>query len=190
MPPEQTDHARWFTEEVQPHDASLKRYLRRSFPAVHDVEDLVQESYLRVWRRQLVHPISEVTGSVTASVKSFLFQVARRLAIDALRRRRASPIAPDVVPDFESSSVVDHGPTSRDAACTQQEFELLLDAIDALPARCREVIILRKLQGRSTAETAEALGISEETVHVHTRRGLHRVQEALRRAGVIRECRS
>jgi RNA polymerase sigma-70 factor (ECF subfamily) len=156
---------------------------------VRDVDDVVQESYLRVWRRQLVQPISEVTGSVTASVKSFLFQVARRLALDALRRKRASPIDPFALPDFSSSSVMEDGPTSRDVACNQQEFELLLDAIDALPARCREVIVLRKLQGKSVAETALQLGISQETVHVHTRRGLQRIQESLRRAGVIRESR-
>lgn len=186
MPPEQSDNARWFAEEVHPHGESLKRYLQRSFPAVRDVDDVVQESYLRVWRRQLVHPISAVTGSVTASVKSFLFQVARRLAIDAVRRRRASPIDPNAVTDFPSSSVVDDGPTSRDAACNQQEYELLLDAIDALPARCREVIVLRKLQGKSVAETAIALGISQETVQVHTRRGVHRIQETLRRAGIVR----
>ncbi len=190
MPPEHTDHARWFSEEVHPHGESLKRYLRRSFPAVRDVDDVVQESFLRIWRRQLIKPISEVTGNVTVSVKSFLFQVGRRLAVDALRRKRASPIDQDAVPDFASSSVLEDRPSSRDAACNQQEFELLLEAIDALPARCREVIVLRKLQGKSVAETALQLGISQETVQVHTRRGLQRIQETLRRAGVIREgCR-
>lgn len=189
MPPDHTDHARWFSEEVQPHDESLKRYLRRAFPTVRDVDDVVQESYLRVWRRQLIRPISEVTGAVTVSVKSFLFQVARRLAVDTLRRKQASPIDPNVIPDFAASSVIEDKPTSRDAACQQQEFQLLLDAIDALPTRCREVIVLRKLQGKSVAETALCLGISQETVQVHTRRGLQKVQDALRRAGVIREGR-
>lgn len=186
MPQDPTDDARWFAEEVQPHGDSLKRYLHRSFPTVRDVDDVVQESFLRVWRRQLARPISEVTGSVTASVKSFLFQVARRLAVDALRRNRASPIDAYALTDFASSSVTDEQANSRDAACTQQEFELLLDAIDALPARCREVIVLRKLQGKSLAETAMALGISQETVQVHSRRGMQRIQETLRRAGVVR----
>jgi RNA polymerase sigma factor (sigma-70 family) len=186
MPPDHTDNARWFEEEVRPHGDSLKRYLQRSFPTVRDVDDLVQESYLRVWRRQLVKPISEVTGTVTASVKSFLFQVARRLAVDALRRNRASPIEATAVTDFPPSCVTDEQANSRDAACSQQEFELLLNAIDALPARCREVIMLRKLHGKSLAETAIALGISQETVQVHTRRGMQKIQESLHRAGVVR----
>lgn len=185
MPPQPTEHARWFSEEVHAHDAALKRYLRRSFPAVRDVDDVVQESYLRVWRRQLVRPITDVTSSVTASVKGFLFQVARRLAIDNLRRVRASPI--DALTEFSPSSVMDDKANGHDAACTQQEFEFLLEAIDSLPTRCREVVILRKLRGYSAAETAQRLGISLETVHVHARRGLQRVQETLRRRGVIRE---
>jgi len=185
MPPQSSDQARWFSEEVHAHDASLKRYLRRSFPTVRDVDDVVQESYLRVWRRQLVRPITAVSDSVTASVKGFLFQVARRLAVDTIRRSRSSPI--DAVTDFVPSSVIDDGANTHETVCTQQEFELLLETIDALPARCREVIVMRKLRGLSPAETALALGISEETVHVHARRGLQRVQETLRRRGVFRD---
>ncbi len=122
---------------------------------------------------------------MTASVKGFLFQVARRLAVDTLRRSRSSPI--EVVTDFPPSSVIDGKADAHEAACTQQEFELLLEAIDALPARCREVIVLRKIRGLSPAETAQTMGISEETVHVQARRGLQRVQELLRRRGVNRE---
>lgn len=185
MPPSSSEQARWFSEEVHAHDASLKRYLRRAFPTVRDVDDLVQESYLRVWRRQLVRPISEVASSVTASVKGFLFQVARRLAVDTIRRDRASPI--DAFTDYSRSSVMDDKASGHDAACTAQEFAFLLEAIDSLPARCREVVILRKIRGLTPGETARSLGISQETVHVHARRGLQRVQETLRRRGVIRE---
>jgi RNA polymerase sigma-70 factor (ECF subfamily) len=176
--------ARWFNEEVYAHDASLKNYLRHSFPAVRDVDDVAQESYLRVWRRQMVRPITQVTGSVRASVKSFLFQVARRLALDTLRRERASPI--ESAADALGLAVMDAGADTRDTVCTNQEFEFLLEAIATLPARCREVVVLRKLHGLSPAETAARLGISEETVHVQARRGLQRTQEFLRGRGVIR----
>lgn len=184
MPPQETEQTRWFVDEVHAHDATLKRYLRRSFPAVRDVDDVVQESYLRLWRRQLVRPITEVTGSVTASVKGFLFQIARRLAVDTLRHEQASPI--DRVTDFSDSAVIDSKADSHERACTNQEFELLLAAIDTLPSRGRQVVILRKLRGLSAAETALELGISEETVHVHTRRSMLKVQDYLRQNGVVR----
>ena len=174
----------WFAEEVHAHDSQLKSYLRGSFPALRDVDDVVQESYLRIWRRQLVRPIANVTGTVRASVKSFLFQVARHLAIDTLRHERASPI--NRVTNLAGLSVTEDRPDVHETACTRQEFDLLLEAIETLPARCREIVVLHKFQGHSSAEIAARLGISEETVRVHARRGLHRCQSFLRKRGVIR----
>src|SRR5258706_15429311 len=78
------EQARWFVMEVHPHETALRSYLRRSFPSACDVDDLVQESYLRIWRARALHPIS--------SARSFLFRVARHLAIDEVRHRRASPL--------------------------------------------------------------------------------------------------
>lgn len=183
-PPVDPVPAHWFAAKVHVHDATLKGYLRRTFPSLRDVDDLVQESYLRVWRRQIARPIEQVSGSVRASVKSFLFQVARRLALDAIRHERASPIT--VVTEFERSAVTDEGRGIHETACTNQEFQLLLEAIDTLPARCRAVMILRKIHGCPPPEVAQALGISEETVHVQLRRGLLRVQEFLRDRDVTR----
>ncbi|MBL9205465.1 MAG: RNA polymerase sigma factor [Opitutaceae bacterium] len=192
-PPSTPDHvpaanqaqARWFVDEVHRHDASLKNYVRNAFPGVRDVDDVVQESYLRVWRRHLVRPITEVSGTVRASVKSFLFQVARRLALDTIRHERVSPFEPVV--DLTGLPAAEERDGAADVAAANQEFQLLLDAIDRLPGRCREVVVLRKLQGLSPAETARRLGISEETVHVQARRGLQRVQEHFRKQGVLRE---
>ena len=183
-----TNQSRWFNEEVYRHDASLKTYLRHSFPSVRDVDDVVQESYLRVWRRQTLRPITDVTGSVKASIKSFLFQVARRLAIDTVRRKNASPVEEMI--DLSSLEVVEPRAGVSDAVCSNQEFELMLEAISMLPGRCREVVILRKLYGLSTTETATRLEISEDTVHTLARKGLQRVQDFLRYRGVLRQSTS
>lgn len=178
-------HVRWFMDEVHRHESSLKNYVRHSFPSVRDVDDVIQESYLRVWKRQLSQPITEITGSVKASVRGFLFQVARRLALNLIRHEQASPVDEEV----DCEAVVDHATdvSVREALSAEQEYQLVLQAIDRLPARCREVVRLRKVQGKSPAETAHALGISEETVHVQTRRGLQRIQAFLRAQGVISE---
>lgn len=178
------NQARWFASEVHAHDSQLRSYLRGSFPALRDVDDVVQESYLRIWRRQLVRPITNVAGTVKASVKSFLFQVARHLAIDMLRHERASPINP--VTNLAELSVTEDRQSVHETACTHQEFELLMEAVETLPARCREIVVLHKFQGFSAAEISLRLGISEETVRVHARRGLHRCQRFLRQRGVIR----
>jgi RNA polymerase sigma factor (sigma-70 family) len=174
--PPAVDHQRWFADEVQPHDSQLKAYLRGSFPSVRDVDDVVQESYLHIWRRQLAAPIR--------SAKSFLFKIARHLAIDALRHGQRSPF--DDVADLDRSSVLDTKPNAAEAACTSDELDLLLEAVDSLPARCREIVILRKLRGLSQKEIALRLGITERTVEVQGTKGLNRCEEFLRRRGLIR----
>ena len=174
--PAATEQHRWFAHEVQPHGPQLKSYLRGAFPSVRDVDDVVQESYLHVWRRQLAMPIQ--------SAKSFLFKVARHLAIDAMRRRSRSPF--EDVADLARLDVLDSKPDAADTACTNEELDLLLDAIESLPPRCREIVILRKLRGLSQKEIAQRLGIAERTVEVQGTKGLDRCEQYLRQRGVNR----
>lgn len=169
-------HVQWFAEQVYSHDAALKAHLRYAFPALRDVEDVVQESYLRVWRRQLARPITFTRG--------FLFKVARRLVLDTLRSARSSPF--NVVTDIEALDVIYNGRDAIESACTKEEVEVLLAAIESLPRRCREIVILRKLQGMSQKKIALKLGLSEQTVQVQARRGLRRCDQYLRRHGVNR----
>jgi DNA-directed RNA polymerase specialized sigma24 family protein len=81
------------------HDDHLKTYLRTSFPTVRDVDDIVQESYLRIWRRQSVQPVR--------TAKAFLFTIARRLTIDWLRREKSSVV--EAVDDLEAVAVSEEG---------------------------------------------------------------------------------
>ncbi|HRE82682.1 MAG TPA: sigma factor, partial [Opitutaceae bacterium] len=83
MPPLDSEHARWFIEEVQPHEPRLRAYLRRNFPQLHDVDDVVQESYLKICRARIEGRLNSARG--------FLFTTARNLALDVFRRSRASP---------------------------------------------------------------------------------------------------
>jgi RNA polymerase sigma-70 factor (ECF subfamily) len=170
------EHARWFRDEVHAHEGQLKSYLRGSFPAVRDVEDVVQESYVKIWRAKLARPIT--------STKSFLFQVARNLALDLIRREKISPEI--ACPDLSALSVLDDRPGVAEAACTQEELDLLARAIDALPDRCREVMILRQIKGLSQKEIAAQLGLSVFSVQTYVVRGLRRLEEYFRRHHVQR----
>lgn len=168
------EQTRWFAEEVHPYDAQLKSYLRNSFPSIHDVNDIAQETYLRIWKARLAQPVH--------FTKSFLFTIARHLAFDVIRRNRVSPIS--AVTEIPSSPVMDSGPGVVDIVCSREEIALLIEAIDTLPSRCREIIILRKLKGLPQAAIAEQLGISEHTVEVQVMRGMKRCDEYLHRRGV------
>lgn len=52
------DRSKWFKEEVHLHDGQLKSWLKGTFPSVRDVDDVVQESYLRIWKAKATEPIN------------------------------------------------------------------------------------------------------------------------------------
>jgi len=167
----QSDSTKWFAAEVQPHEPVLRSYLRGAFPTVRDVDDVVQESYLRVWRACAAQPIE--------SAKAFLFTVARRLALDHVRAQRRSPVF--AVTDLSRLFVLDNAPSARDAAASAEEIALLVEAVESLPARCREIFVLRRLQGVPQKDIAARLGLSEQTVQVQAARGLRRCAEFIHR---------
>ena len=168
------DHSRWFAEEVHPHDGQLKAYLRNAYPSVGDVDDVVQESYLRIWRAKLGRPI--------LSTKSFLFQIARHLAVDAIRRKQTACLAN--LGDLTALSVMEERPNAVDALSYHEKVALLSDALAALPARCREVVYLRKFKGVPQKDTAAHLGISVRTVESQFARGMKLCEDYLRQHGV------
>ena len=164
------DAQRWFRDEIEPHGSLLRNYLRGKFPNVRDVDDVVQESYLRVWKRQAVKPI--------ASAKAFLFKAARHLALDLIRRRKAAPFS--TLSSFDASFVIDDAPNAAEALSAHEKLDLLAEAVAALPERCRGVILLHKIDGLSQREVAARLDMSERTVANHCYQGVKRCEEYLR----------
>lgn len=170
-----SEQSQWFAEELQPHEPELRAYLRRRFPEARDVDDLVQESYLRMFR----------AGSVGrfACARAYLFATARNVALTLFRRPKIFSSLP--VTDFSVLGVVEERADVAEQASTSQEVGLLLDAIDALPTRCRAIFILRKLQGIPQKEIARQLGLSEQTVQVQVARGAKKCAQFLKQRGVI-----
>lgn len=174
MPPSDPEQFRWFTEEVQPHERSLRSYLRAKFRELPDVDDLVQETYLRLLRAREKAPVRRP--------KSLLFATARNAALDFFRRRRVVTI--DSLADIERLSVLEDRPNAVETLCHDQELQLLADAIQTLPPRCREVVVLRKLHGHSHRDIAQRLGISEHTVNAHLAIGVLRLRDFMQAHGL------
>jgi RNA polymerase sigma factor (sigma-70 family) len=173
MPPH-TDQARWFAEEVQTHERSLRSYVREAFPALRDVDDVVQESYLRIWRARLARPV--------ASSKAFLFTIARHVAIDLIRRTRRSPI--NALVEVADLHVRESRPSVTEVLTEQEKVDLLGRAISALPPRCREIILLHKIEGYSQRVVAARLALTEKTVENQVALGVARCEKFFRKHGV------
>ena len=152
----------------------LRAWLKRRFPSLLDIDDLIQECYARVWTTQCAKQIT--------SPKAFLFATARNLATD--RIRHGEVVAIDSIAEMDKLSVHDDRPSAADAAALQQELELLTLAIQSLPGRCRQVLVLRKIRGLSQKEIAARLEISEHTVEAQVANGMHRCGKFLATYGL------
>lgn len=171
------DRARWFEEKVQPHEPELRAFLRRHFPTLQDVDDLVQEAYVRLLR-------AHESGSIVEP-RAYLFITARNVAFDFFRRQRPASI--EDLEEKHGLTVVEGGADAAESASHSQEIELLIEAIHALPPRCREIITLRKLHGLSYRDIASRLGITENTVNAQLAIGLVRCRQYLAARGVRRD---
>lgn len=172
MPPH-SDYARWFAEEVQPHEPLLRAWLRRRFAPLRDIDDLVQETYLRLFRARSAGKI--------AHPRSYLFATARNAALDRLRRDQVVAFEP--LTDGTPPSVP--APAAEAAADSDAELALLTAALRSLPERCREVLVLRKHHGLSHEEIAARLGISKNTVNAQITLGMMRCRQFFRDRGFM-----
>lgn len=149
-----SEQSRWFAEHVQPHESMLRAWLRRRFETRVDVDDIVQEACLRLLKAHENGPL--------ASPKAFLFATARNLALDRLRRHAVSRTV--FLGEIDTLHVLDERDGIPETLARNQELALLTEAIQSLPACCRQILTLRKLYGLSHREIAARLGLAESTV--------------------------
>jgi RNA polymerase sigma-70 factor (ECF subfamily) len=167
MPP--TDLETWFVEEVLPLEAMLMRFLRRNWRDQEQIADLRQEIYIRVYEA--------AAQRMPDAVKPFVFSVARNMLIDHARRARI--VAIDQIADLEALDVWADELTPERHAAGRAELRMLMHALDELPPRCGEVVRLRKIDGLSQREVAEAMTITEDTVERQISKGMRALADAL-----------
>jgi len=116
-------------------------------------EDIVQETYLRLYDYRSAKPVSDVGA--------FCFAVARNLIRDHARRRRSMPVAP-LTEDVPCSA-----PRADEVIAHRQRVEVFKRALHAMPPLRREVFTRRRLDGQSPGEIAADLGLSTAAVEKH-----------------------
>jgi RNA polymerase sigma-70 factor (ECF subfamily) len=168
------EHDRWFQDEVVVHHEALRAWLSGRFPGITDVENLVQETMTRVWQTRM--------NTAVSSPRSLLFTTAHNLAIDQLRRQQIVPMQP--LTEIADLRVYEESPTPAEATSHNQELELLTQALQSLPEKCRQVLTLRKIYGLSQKEIAARLNISEHTVEAQVGNGMRRCAAFFARLGL------
>ena len=153
----------WFAREVLPLEAMLVQFLRHNWRDRSDIEDIRQEIYVRV--------CEAAERELPKSAKSFVFATARNLLVDLIRKENVVPI--EAVADLESLGIEVDVPAPDRAVIAKDELRKLQDALDKLPPRHREAVVLGRIEGLTGREIAARMGIAETTASQHLKLGLH-----------------
>lgn len=148
------------------HYEGLVRFATRLVGSHMEAEELVQDVMLKVWERR-------DTLAMGDELKTYLYRATRNHALNLIRRRRVQRLWQSMMPrDEPAVEPEDPG----DGGATERAVRA---AIDALPARCREVFLLSREQGLSYPQIAEAMGISVKTVETQMGRALKALRFSL-----------
>jgi RNA polymerase sigma-70 factor (ECF subfamily) len=147
-------------------------YLARLVGDADEAEDLTQEVFLRMARG--------LSGFAhRAAFTTWLFQIARNVGVDALRRREAGRAV--------LASCVDNPAASRSNVEDFEEAEILWSCIGALNADLRSALLLRDLLGFTYREIAEILDTTLATVKWRIFQARARVQSSYLEASALPE---
>lgn len=153
------------------HEAQVYRYGLRMCRNDDDAKEVLQETLLAMART-----VADFRGD--ASIPTWLYTVARSFCIKRRRRKKGEPGASDVEPlDAAAAQRTPAEAATPEEQTAARELDRALDqAIAALPAEAREVLLLRDGEGLTAPEVASVLGLTVEAVKSR----LHRARLAVR----------
>lgn len=168
--------ARWIESNVLPHEAAIRTWLwRHQSPAI-EVDDIIQEMYAKIGTLPSVDHIQDP--------QRYALQIAHTILLAHIRRARIVSIT--AVEDIDAVHHLSGVASPEEIVSFRDELKQISDALDTLPKRSREVLLLRRVQGLSQRETAERLDLAEKTVEKYLTRAIHLLMDHFGRGGKTR----
>jgi len=149
--------ARFYRENLH----GLRGYLARLLPNSAEADDIANEAFTRV--------LAASSEERPVPPRAYLYTAAHHLAMNHHRRLR---VRGDFADPADYEEVADSAPPADRDLIARERLNLLWDAVNQLPPRCRQVFLMRKVEQISNSEIAERLGISVSAVEKHIRLGL------------------
>jgi RNA polymerase sigma factor (sigma-70 family) len=165
-----TARLEWLGRYILPYEplarAWLFRYVRTLSAA--DADDLIQEAYMRLW----VLDYTSVTHP-----KAYFLTILRNLIAEQARRAKIIPM--ERMGEIGALNIISEEPGPEQCASARAELEQLRRVLCTLPSQSRRAFELRKFDGLTIHETAQALGVSDSAVEKLLARALARILEAM-----------
>ncbi len=163
-------------ELIDRHREPLRRFVFRYLRNEAATEDVVQETFVRLYfKAGKFQPKS--------SVKTWVYAIALNLCRDQFRRlaRHRGDVSMDAParPDAPRTEVADRAPSPSTRAADSDRFAQLQSAIDALPDKLKEALILFSIEERSQHDVAEILGITPKAVETRVYHARTKLRAAL-----------
>mgnify|MGYP001549528540 FL=1 len=152
----------WFGREILPLEAALMEFLQHNWRNRADLTDFRQDVYVRVYQA--------AQKQIPDHPRQFLFTTARNLLIDRVRHEQVIPI--EAAADLEALEIAVDTPAPDRTLMARDELRRVQAALDRLPAREREAILLGRVEGLSRREIALRMGIAESAVAQYLSRGI------------------
>ncbi|MEP7226945.1 MAG: sigma-70 family RNA polymerase sigma factor [Gemmatimonadales bacterium] len=153
-------------ELVQRHAAALGRFLHSLGADGDDVEDLVQETFFRAFRR-----VDSWRGG--ASFRSWLLTIGSNILRDQVRKRKGQLVS------IEGRDIADRADPAADFAAGEAE-DRVRQGLATLPRLQREVFLLRAQEGTDYGDIGAALGTTPGAARVHYHNAVKRLKELVR----------
>jgi RNA polymerase sigma factor (sigma-70 family) len=154
------------------HAREVRAHISRKLKSQQDVDDLVQEVFLRAHRAVLM-------ADNVVRPRAYLHQVAGSVVADYFRKRqRRCAVPQEAEESIDENSVRDEA-TPEEIAIGDETWHIVCASIARLPLKVRQAISLRAFEELSYREVAEAMGISVRTVEKHLARALADLREAV-----------
>ena len=162
------DRAASFDQVVRQREVQVLRTAFRILGNWADAEDVAQDVFLRLHKNGLKF-------ANEAAIGGWLYRVTVNLCVD--RTRSAKPAQ-------ELTELPSRDRSAESAVLIEEKKQQLMAALATLPTKERAAVVLREIEGLSTAEVAEALGSSEVTVRSQISKAMVKLRGILNREDV------
>jgi RNA polymerase sigma-70 factor (ECF subfamily) len=149
-------------EIIRRHHGALIKFLRRRLGTADDAEDVAQETYIRMMRYE--------GSSELSSPSAMLFRIAVNVANDHWRAAVARHTKCHT--EIDDVDLTSELPSPEREISASQTFELLLETIEQLPPKCKQVFLLSRASEMTYPEIAAHCGISVKMVEKHISRAI------------------